>query len=112
MPTAGWISLLQNRVAPFVDLEWLDNTEPDLAGYNVYRSTTSGSGFVKLNHSLILVSNFRDKTPLDPAVTNYFYRVTAVDTTGNESSVSSEAQTIGATQPITLVGMVGIRGAA
>jgi hypothetical protein len=32
-----------------VPLDWNDNSEGDLAGYNVYRSETSGNGYSKLN---------------------------------------------------------------
>ena len=71
-----------------ITLDWNNNTEPDLAGYNVYRSTTSGSGYIKLNGTLLSSSNY-----IDTAVsngTNYYYVVTAVDTISNESGYSSE----------------------
>ena len=32
-----------------VSLNWNNNTESDLYGYDIYRSTTSGSGYVKIN---------------------------------------------------------------
>ena len=32
-----------------VALDWADNTESDLAGYNVYRATTPGGPYTKLN---------------------------------------------------------------
>jgi glucuronoarabinoxylan endo-1,4-beta-xylanase len=71
-----------------VTLNWSDNGESDLAGYNVYRSTTSGSGYVRLNGSLLTSSDYIDNT-----VTNgitYYYVVTAVDIFSNESNASSE----------------------
>ncbi len=64
-------------------LDWNDNTESDLAGYNVYRSTTAGSGYVQLNAALLTASTYTDFD-----VTNgvtYYYHVTAVDTSDNES---------------------------
>jgi|GEM_PF-546264 len=70
-------------------LDWDDNTEEDLAGYNVYRSVTPGSGYTKLNGSLLASSDFTDST-----VTNditYYYVVTAEDTSANESGNSLEA---------------------
>ena len=74
-----------------VALEWDDNTENDLAGYNVYRSTAQGVQGTKINPSLITAgaSAYID-TGLAPGIP-YFYVVTAVDNAGNESGVSNEA---------------------
>jgi pectate lyase len=72
-----------------VPLDWNDNNEPDLAGYNVYRSTTSGSGYAKLNDSnLVSDSNYIDDIATHD--TTYYYVVTAVDTNSNESNDSNE----------------------
>jgi len=71
-----------------VTLDWDDNNEPNLAGYNVYRSITSGSGYSKLNVSLVIDSDY-----IDSSVTNgteYFYVVKAVDDADNESGYSNE----------------------
>jgi hypothetical protein len=73
-------------------LDWNNNMEPDLDGYNVYRSLTSGSGYSKLNVALVSTSDYIDNT-----VTNgipYYYVVTAVDANGHESGNSSEANAI------------------
>jgi hypothetical protein len=70
-------------------LDWDDNKEFDLSGYNVYRSTNSGSGYVKLNVSLLSSSNYTDDTVVNG--TMYYYIVTAVDTMDNESNNSVEA---------------------
>ena len=71
-----------------ISLDWFNNSESDLAGYNVYRSTTSGSNFVKQNASLVTFSNYSDSNVVDGTV--YFYQVSAVDNTGNESTFSTE----------------------
>jgi hypothetical protein len=71
-----------------VSLDWSDNTEGDLAGYNIYRSTTPGSGYSKLNSSLLSSSNYTDNSVTNE--TAYYYVVTAVDTSSNESGHSSE----------------------
>jgi fibronectin type 3 domain-containing protein len=79
-------------------LDWNNNTEGDLAGYNVYRSTTSGSGYSKLNGSLLSSSDYNDT-----AVTNditYYYVVTAVDTSSNESAYSGQVSATPA-EPVT-----------
>jgi hypothetical protein len=71
-----------------VSLNWNDNTDADLAGYNVYRSTTSGSGYIKANGSLVNTSDYTDNSVTNG--TTYYYVVTAVDTHSNESADSGE----------------------
>jgi hypothetical protein len=74
-----------------VSLDWDDNTESDLAGYNVYRSEISGGPYTQIA-TLVATSDY-----LDLAVTNgipYYYVVSAVDTATpvpNESDNSNEA---------------------
>ncbi|MGD1041683.1 MAG: CBM35 domain-containing protein [Sedimentisphaerales bacterium] len=72
-----------------VPLDWDDNNEPDFAGYNIYRSITSGSGYSKLNVSLLSNSNYTDNSVVNG--TMYYYVVTAADTSSNESGHSVEA---------------------
>lgn len=69
-----------------VQLDWDDNGEEDLDGYNVYRS--EGGDYVKQNLSLLPASNYLDATVLNG--TTYYYVVTAVDLAGQESAVSQE----------------------
>jgi fibronectin type 3 domain-containing protein len=71
-----------------VSLDWDDNSEPDLAGYDVYRSTTSGSGYSRLNGPLVGSSDYTDNSVSNG--TTYYYVVTAVDTSSNESGYSNE----------------------
>lgn len=71
-----------------VPLQWADNEEEDLAGYNVYRSTASGSGYTKLNASVVPVSEYVDESADNG--TMYYYSITAVDTNDNESIYSVE----------------------
>ncbi len=68
-----------------VALDWDNNTEPDLASYNVYRATASGGPFSLI--TTVTVSNYTN-TGLKHNTT-YFYYVTAVDTSGNESAQSA-----------------------
>ncbi|MCB1130149.1 MAG: hypothetical protein KDN05_03410 [Verrucomicrobiae bacterium] len=70
-----------------VDLDWEDNAEPDLASYTVYRSTTSGSGYVSIASGLAS-SAYTDETVSNG--TTYYYVVTATDNASNESVVSGE----------------------
>ncbi len=69
-------------------LDWDDNTELDLAGYNAYRSLTSGSDYERKNTELILPSEYLDTDVSYPQT--YYYVVTAVDQAGNESTYSDE----------------------
>jgi hypothetical protein len=75
---------------------WLHNTELDLAGYNVYRSTVSETGYVKVNGALVTDTTFRDSALMSD--TMYYYVITAVDSSANESPHSAEVRG----KPITL----------
>jgi hypothetical protein len=71
----------------FIDLTWTPNTEPDLAGYNVYRRAENQQ-LVKINSDLVKTPASRDSA-VQPG-TKYFYSVSAVDLRGNESARSQE----------------------
>ena len=77
-------------ISQYMQLEigWNNNTENDLLGYNVYRSTTSGSGFVKVNSTPVNVNYYNDPTAL--IHTFYYYKVSAVDSALNESPLTAE----------------------
>ena len=70
-----------------ISLNWLDNTEGDLAGYNVYRSATQSGTYVKLNSTLLGGSDYTDLNANSGATS--FYRITAVDAAGNESMAAT-----------------------
>jgi fibronectin type 3 domain-containing protein len=55
----------------------------------VYRSTTSGSNYTKVNGSLVSTVNYTDSTVQNG--TTYYYVTTAVDASGNESTYSNQA---------------------
>jgi len=71
-----------------VSLSWTASTST-VSGYNVYRSLTSGTGYTKLNGSLVSVVDYTDSTVAN--TTTYYYVTTAVDGSGNESINSNEA---------------------
>ena len=88
------IALSGTGVAPqshSVALSWNASTST-VSGYNVYRSTTSGSGYSKLNAALIGGLNYTDSSVQNGQT--YYYVTTAVDGSGNESSYSNQAQAI------------------
>ena len=69
-------------------LDWADNSEPDLASYRVYRSTTNGGPYT-VRATNVLVSSYTDTNVT--AGISYYYVVTAVDTSKLESGYSSQA---------------------
>lgn len=71
-----------------VALSWNASTSA-VTGYNVYRSTTSGSGFVKINSSLLSGLTYTDSNVTSG--TTYYYVTTAVDSSGGESAYSNQA---------------------
>jgi hypothetical protein len=70
--------------APEVDLSWSINSEPDLAGYRVYRSERQDTRGDSVTPDLLLSPAYRD-TSVQPGH-RYWYRVTSVDRSGNESA--------------------------
>lgn len=82
------ISLSGTGVAHSVALAWNASTSA-VSGYNVYRSTVSGSAYVKLNSALVGGLTYDDGTV--QSATTYYYVVTAVDSSGNESVYSNQA---------------------
>jgi fibronectin type 3 domain-containing protein len=71
-----------------VSLSWNASTST-VTGYNVYRSTTSGSGYVKINSTLVSGLTLTDSNVTSG--TTYYYVTTAVDSSGNESAFSNQA---------------------
>lgn len=69
-----------------VDLSWSMNTETDLAGYRVYRSEQQGTPGQLVTPDLLLSPAYRDTSVQSGH--QYWYQVTAVDRSGNESAPS------------------------
>ncbi|MEE4311793.1 MAG: fibronectin type III domain-containing protein [candidate division KSB1 bacterium] len=69
-----------------ITIQWTQNSEPDFVGYKVYYGTTSGS-----YPNEVLVGNSQTfTTPELSEGVIYFFAVSALDTAGNESNLSSE----------------------
>ena len=89
-----------------IDLAWTTNTEPDLSKYKIYRSTTPGFSINFTSDIPITqptVNSYSDNDSLS-ASTTYYYRVVAVDTSGNIGELSDEgsattAPVVGDTTP-------------
>jgi fibronectin type 3 domain-containing protein len=71
------------------DLYWTPNTEADLAYYNVYYGNASGVyTTIRIEtNTTHTISGLLDAVP-------YYFAVTAVDTSGNESGFSAEVSKI------------------
>ncbi|MFB6280296.1 MAG: FG-GAP-like repeat-containing protein [Salinibacter sp.] len=75
-----------------VHLTWYKNAESDLAGYQLYRSTSSftdTTSATRVGPDLLSDTTYTD-TGLNNGTT-YYYRVVAVDSSGNRSGASNEA---------------------
>ena len=70
-----------------VALSWGASTSA-VSGYNVYRSTVSGGGYMRLNSLLVSVLTYTDSTVQSGGT--YYYVTTAVDANGGESTFSNE----------------------
>ena len=71
-----------------VTITWNANPEPNIVGYNVYRSEVSGGAVVKLNTSPLTTTSYVDTTVIN--YRDYYYRVSAVDNRGKEGAMSPE----------------------
>ncbi len=79
-PPPSVTALIETKV---VRLVWEPVDVPDLAGYNVYR--TEAAARIKFTYGLpIKQTHFGDES-IEPGI-EYYYSVTAVDTSGNESA--------------------------
>ncbi|MBI3562427.1 MAG: PD40 domain-containing protein [Gammaproteobacteria bacterium] len=108
----GLKAVIQNRQD--VQLTWTANTEPDLAGYAVYRDGT------RITTATVLVANYIDLTVAEG---QHVYTITALDKAGWESTQSDPANvTVDITPPTTRIqspasattasGLVDIKGTA
>jgi hypothetical protein len=75
-----------------VSLTWTANAESDIAGYNVFRSTSSPVPLTSPLNGAVLVT--RANSYIDTSLANgttYYYAVVAVDSSGNTSDGSNES---------------------
>ena len=76
-----------------IDLSWTTGTEPDLSHYNVYRGTTAGFPVTPGTDTPLaqpVANSYSDSSGLVES-TSYYYKVAAVDTSGNVGVLSDEA---------------------
>jgi hypothetical protein len=75
-----------------VDLSWNASTSTSISGYNVYRSTTGGGPYTKINPSLNPSMNYSDGTVQSGQT--YYYVTTAVSSSGTESAYSNQVTVV------------------
>jgi len=88
-----------------IELAWdaISNI-PDLKGYIVARSTQPLSGFSELGR--VELNSFEDRTAQPGTI--YYYHVTAIDTTGNESDITDAVRAaLMQKEPVVLTGELG-----
>jgi len=86
-PTELVATMLENSGTPpavEVDLSWSISTESDLAGYRIYRSERENEKGELLTQDLLLSPAYRDTSVQSGH--RYWYSVTAVDRSSNESA--------------------------
>jgi hypothetical protein len=85
-------ALLATGQATGVSLTWAHVALPDLFGYNVYRSSSALGPFTQVTTVPTDRTSYYTDAGLTP-LTRYYYKVTAVDSSGNESLPSLVANT-------------------
>jgi Abnormal spindle-like microcephaly-assoc'd, ASPM-SPD-2-Hydin len=86
--TGTGLAPVQHSVA----LTWNPSTSNTVMGYNLYRGTSSGGPYTKMNSALNPGTSDTDATVQSGKT--YYYVVTAVDSNGAESVFSNQAQAV------------------
>jgi len=75
-----------------VTLSWGASSTSGVVGYYVYRSTTSGSSYTRINSSALTTLKYTDGSV--SAGETYYYVVTAVNSSGTESAKSAQVTAV------------------
>jgi hypothetical protein len=83
-PPVG-VQIESESESELVAVRWSENAESDLAGYRVYKSSDKNGPFNQVSEALVYCPWFYDEVlPLEMT----FYKITALDQSGNESAFS------------------------
>ncbi|MBI5022879.1 MAG: carboxypeptidase regulatory-like domain-containing protein [Candidatus Magasanikbacteria bacterium] len=80
-----------------VSITWTANSEGDLQGYDIYRSSTANGTFSSLGSAT--TNSYTDSSAVNGST--YYYRITATDTGGLESEFSSASNSAAPVAPTT-----------
>lgn len=80
VPPVGLLAVAANQS---VSLSWSQNSEPDLAGYNVYTSSSINGTYTRINETMLTYPYSAKGGLINDTI--YWFAVTAVDKAGNES---------------------------
>jgi hypothetical protein len=75
-----------------VMLKWTASPSPGVSGYNVYRCTTTGTGYTKINSSVVSGLTYTDATVVNGVT--YYYVTTSENASGDQSSYSEQVKMI------------------
>jgi hypothetical protein len=84
-PPAAPTGTVATRVGGDARTTWNAGSEPDLAGYHVYRAGSSGGPWTLVSGGLVTATQFLDTT-VPGGATTLWYAVTALDVSDNESA--------------------------
>lgn len=89
-----------------IKIGWTYSQGADTAtGFNVYRATTTGGPYTKLNSSPLPIATLSYTDTTGTGGVKYFYVVTAVDALSIESANSAEVSGIFLDRPVTPAGV-------
>lgn len=92
LPPVAPVGLFGTPASTSVSLDWFDNLESDLAGYNVYVNTTNSLATANLANTGGIVTESQFTAASLDSETEYYFWVTALDYSQNESAASSPLQ--------------------
>ncbi|MDZ4805647.1 MAG: C25 family cysteine peptidase [Candidatus Eisenbacteria bacterium] len=87
-PTGTMAGLTARGAESSISLLFVRSTTIDLLGYNIYRSATSGGSYSRINQNTTIRTAYYNDEGL-PALTAFFYKVAAQDSSGNEGPLST-----------------------
>ncbi|MFZ0760982.1 MAG: choice-of-anchor D domain-containing protein [Candidatus Sulfotelmatobacter sp.] len=87
-----YAALAGTGTPPHVTLSWVASTSPDVAGYNIYRKTSSAGSYARINAVLDPDTSYTDATVI--VGTTYYYATVAVTASGKESRFSNQVEVV------------------